>query len=389
MNINNLIQTYLESEADARFALAKAHFPTLEGKAFETFADVFIDQNSEDFEGLRQEAIAQVLTIFESETSKLMQFIDYLALNFCVGRLLDNGFCDVIWYQKLKAIDLLQYSGIVPSGDLHDRTFYYRNHQDKDPLIDRLRFVEKAENSGLYPDWVIPFLMSMLHPEDYRDVGHNVGRMLHFYTKEKIVHYINHLIANPNILKRKYPNSEKIPPYTLEEYLSHLYHNLSYSGFGFHSNQVVKLTSFLKTATFKYFKELKAGMPLAEYEAYFGEIEADARHYYERDNASFGFSYFTDEGTELMFVEGVLRTISLDAQNGRHYVSGNHVLSSKTNLNSVLSLLEEIETTWEFMPQYTFKQQALIQTDTGVQFSFQYAQGEGLRLSKIQVYATK
>lgn len=385
--MKNLIQNYLESDTNTRFALAKAHFPTLEGKEFEAFADVFITHSSDDFEGLNQEAFAQILSIFEHHPQQLIKFAEYLALNFCVGMPSDNGFCEVIWNQKFKAIDLLHYSGIVPEGEISDRKFHYHNHQGKDPLIDKLRFVEEAEGAGLYPDLVIPFLMSMLHPEDYRDVGHSVGRMLQFYTKENIRHYIEHFIANPDDLKRNYPNSSKIPPYTLEEYLSHLYHSLSYSGFGFDSNQVVELTDFLKTASFKYFRELKAGMPLAEYEEYFGEIEATERHYYERDNPSFGFSYFTREGTELMFVEGVLRTISLDAQNGRHYVSGNHVLGSKTNLNSVLSLLEEIETTWEFMPKYTFKQQVLIQTDTGVQFSFQYVQGEGLRLSKIQVYA--
>ncbi len=387
--MKNLLQTYLESNSEARFALAKANFPTLEGKDFEAFADVFIAQNSEDFEGLNQEALAQILTVFEHHPLKLIQFADYLARNFCVGRLLDDGFCSLTWDEKIEAMKLLQYSGIVPSGDMHTRKFHYHNHQDKDLLIDRLRFVEEEEGSGLYSDAVIPTLMAWLHPEDYRDIGHGVGRMLRFYTKEAIEQHIAHLIANPDALKRDYPNSSKIPPYTLEEYLSHLYHSLSYSGFGFDSNQVVPLTDFLKTASFNYFKELQAGMRLAEYEQYFGEIEASERHYYERNNPSFGFSYFTREGSELMFVEGILRTISLDALNGRHYVSGNHVLSSETNLDSVLSLLEEIEMDWEFMPKYTFRQQALIQTTSGVQFSFKYEKGEGLRLSKIQVYATE
>ncbi len=102
--MQNLTQTYLESDADTRFALAKKHFPTLEGKEFEAFADVFIENNSEDFEGLKQEAFVQILTIFEHHPLKLIQFADYLALNFCVGRPSDNGFCEVIWYQKFKAI---------------------------------------------------------------------------------------------------------------------------------------------------------------------------------------------------------------------------------------------------------------------------------------------
>jgi len=57
--------------------------------------------------------------------------------------------------------------------------------------------------------------------------------MLRFYTKEAITYYIEHFIANPDALKRNYSNSSKIPPYTLEEYLPHLYHSLGYSGFGF------------------------------------------------------------------------------------------------------------------------------------------------------------
>ncbi len=386
--MKNLLQRYLESDTSTRFALMQAHFPALEGKDFEAFADVVIREGIEDFE-LNGEVFSQILDVFAHHPLKLIRFADYLALNFCVGRLLDNGFCEVVWNQKIRAMSLLEYSGIVPCGDIDDRKFYYHNHQDEDLLIDKLRFVEEIEGSGLYPNAVIPFLMAWLHPEDYRDLAHKAGRMLRFYTKEAIGRHIARFIANPDALKRNYHNSNKIPPYKLEAFLPHLYHSLSYSGFGFHENQVVKLTDFLKTANFKYFKDIKGGMPLIEYEEYFGEMAEQDRHYYEQDNPAFGFSYFTSEGTELMFVEGILRTISLDVQNGRHYVSGSCVLNGETDLDSVLSLLEEIETTWEFMPRYTLWQQALIQTGSGVQFSFQYEKGRGLRLSKIQVYAAE
>jgi hypothetical protein len=145
---------------------------------------------------------------------------------------------------------------------------------------------------------------------------------------------------------------------------------------------MLDITHFLKTATIN---GIQVGLSLEEYIATFGVINETNRHYYSQEDPSHGFSYF-ENGIEFMFVEGTLSTISLSASGSELTILSKHSINYYTNLEEMLSFLELVSVEWEFLSKYTFRQQLLIQTKTGIQLSFTYDKEHGMLLSKIQRY---
>jgi hypothetical protein len=146
---------------------------------------------------------------------------------------------------------------------------------------------------------------------------------------------------------------------------------------------MLDLVTFLKTAEIG---DLKAGMSYEEYCSKFGEIPKKDQYPIDSNDPDYGFHYFNAEGIELTFIEKVLYTISLDPARLVFELLDETRITANTTLENILEYLSLLQIDWEFMPKYTFKQQAIIQTNTGVQISFNYTKGYGMLLSRIQYY---
>jgi hypothetical protein len=145
---------------------------------------------------------------------------------------------------------------------------------------------------------------------------------------------------------------------------------------------MLDITKFLKTAQIN---GIKVGLTIEEYITKFGAINDNKKHYYYHDDPLYGFSYF-ENGVELMFVEGILDTISINSSGTELTILSKYNINCYTDLEKMLFFLEHLDVEWEFLSKHTFQQQLLVQTKTGVQLSFTYDKGHGIMLSKIQRY---
>ena len=107
--------------------------------------------------------------------------------------------------------------------------------------------------------------------------------------------------------------------------------------------------------------------------------------HYDQNDLNFGFSYYKD-GIELMFVDSILNTISIDPSSAIATILDKISLHSYINVDTFIMLLDMLDVNWHFLQKHTYKQQLIIQLESGVQLSFKYQKGYGLLFSKAQKY---